>query len=224
MIASGVLLKQLSIRQDEKIIKDVALAAMEIFGTLIALFVGVGLVNKEIDRRSLYPLLSKPLGRSEFLAGKFAGLAFTVLVNVAIMAVGLYATLVLSGHRADPGLLKAVVAIYLGLLLVVSLALLFSCLTSTILATLCTFGLVVAGRYADVVRNAADVVASLPSWLPRALYYALPNFQNFNLKDRVVYGDPVSWAEVGWLVVYAAVYGGFALAAAMAAFAKRDLR
>ena len=73
MTLSGLLLGQLSIRQDEKIIKDIGLAAMDLFGTLIAVFIGVGLVSKEIERRSLYPLLAKPLARGEFFLGKFAG-------------------------------------------------------------------------------------------------------------------------------------------------------
>src|ERR671918_1155166 len=93
MTLSGLLLSQLSIRQDEKIIKDIGLAAMELFGHLIAIFIGIGLVSKEIDRKSLYPLLAKPLSRGELFIGKFAGLGFTLLVNVAAMAAGMFATL-----------------------------------------------------------------------------------------------------------------------------------
>ncbi len=99
MTLSGLLVGQLSIRQDEKIIKDIGLAAMELFGTLIAIFIGVGLVSKEIERRSLYPLLAKPLSRDEFFLGKFVGLGFTLLVNVAVMAAGLYLTLWATGWR-----------------------------------------------------------------------------------------------------------------------------
>ncbi|MET0427327.1 MAG: ABC transporter permease subunit, partial [Microvirga sp.] len=80
MTLSGLLLGRLSIRQDERIIKDLGLAAMEVFGTVIAIFIGVGLVSKEIERRSLFPLLAKPLTRSEFLIGKFLGLASTLFV------------------------------------------------------------------------------------------------------------------------------------------------
>ena len=89
MTLAGLLLGPLSIRQDEKILKDVGLAAMDGFGTLIAVFIGTGLVSKEIERRSLYPLLAKPLSRGEFFLGKFAGLAFTLLVNVSVMLSGL---------------------------------------------------------------------------------------------------------------------------------------
>src|SRR5512134_2267674 len=127
MTLSGLLLGDLSIREDEKIIKDIGLAAMDVFGTLIALFLGVGLVNKEIERRSLYPLLAKPLSRSEFFLGKFAGLALTLLVNVAVMTVGVYAALFVAGRGLGwVGIVKGVYAIYLSLLLVVALALLFS--------------------------------------------------------------------------------------------------
>ena len=119
MTLSGLLLRDLSIRQDDKIIKDLGLAVMDLFGTLIAIFLGVGLVSKEIERRSLYPLLAKPLSRAELFMGKFAGLSFTLLVNTAVMAVGVYLALLLAGRPLAPALLKAVYPMYLSFLLVV---------------------------------------------------------------------------------------------------------
>jgi ABC-type transport system involved in multi-copper enzyme maturation permease subunit len=223
MTLSGLLLGQLSIRQDEKIIKDVGLAAMDLFGTLIAIFVGVGLVSKEIDKRSLFPLLAKPVTRDEFLLGKFAGLAFTLLVNVAVMAAGLYLTLLATHRRADPSLLKAVYGILLGLALTVALALLFSVFTSAALASICTVSVVVAGRFSDVVQHMREVAPEAPQWLIRGLYYAVPNFRNFDLKDRVVYGDPVTRGDLVWITAYAAVYLALVLGVAMAAFRSREL-
>ncbi len=223
MTVSGLLLRQLSIRQDEKIIKDLGLAAMDAFGTLIAIFVGVGLVSKEIERRSLYPLLAKPVSRAEFLVGKFAGLAFTLFVNVVVMAAGLYLTLLATSRRLDAGLLKAVYAILLGLFLTVALALLFSVFTSAALASVCTVSLVVAGRFSDVLYHLREVAPGAPSWLVQGLYYALPNFRNFDLKDQVVYGDPVPWSHLGWITAYAVAYVGMVLGAAVAAFRAREL-
>jgi ABC-type transport system involved in multi-copper enzyme maturation permease subunit len=197
---------------------------MELFGTLIAIFIGVGLVAKEIERRSLHPLLAKPLGRDEFFLGKFAGLGFTLLVNVAVMAAGLALTLAWTGRRVDPHLLKAVYPIYLGLLLVVALALLFSTLTSSsALAAVFTVGMVMAGHFSDVIRNMREVTPGAPAWLVRFLYYALPNFRNFDFKDRVAYGDPVPLAALGMVSAYAAVYIGVALLAGLAAFRSREL-
>ena len=223
MMVSGLLMRQLSIRQDEKIIKDIGLAAMDVVGTLIAVFIGVGLVSKEIERRSLYPLLAKPLGRGEFIVGKFAGLGFTLLVNVAVMTAGLYLTLALTGRATDPNLLKAVYGIFLGLLLVVALALLFSTLTSAVIAAVGTAIVVVAGRFSDVIHNMKEVAPGAPSWLAPALYYLLPNFRDFDLKSRVVHFDPVPLSDLGWITLYAALYLGFALGLALVAFRSREL-
>ena len=224
MTLSGLLLGHLSIRQDEKIIKDLGLAAIDFFGTLIAIFIGVGLVSKEIERRSLYPLLAKPLSRGELFLGKFAGLAFTLLVNTTAMALGLLVTLWLVGHRPDLGLLQAIYPLYLGLLLVVAMALLFSTLTSSTLAAVGTVGVVVAGRYSDVIRNMREVAPGAPNWLVDLLYYAIPNFRNFDFKDKVAYGDPISLGTLGFVTAYALVYIALALTLGLLAFGKRDFQ
>jgi ABC-type transport system involved in multi-copper enzyme maturation permease subunit len=223
MTASSLLMGELSIRQDEKIVKDLGLASMDIFGTLIALFIGVGLISKEIEKRSLYPLLAKPLTRPEFLLGKFVGLSFTLLVNIVLMSVGLFATLLLTYHRADPALLKAIYPIFLGLVLVVAVALFFSSVaSSSLLATLWTVAVVVAGRFSDVIRNMRDVT-DVPHWLVTGLYWTLPNFRNFDVKNAVVYGDPVTPAALAWMTAYAVVYCAILLGAARLAFGTRDL-
>jgi ABC-type transport system involved in multi-copper enzyme maturation permease subunit len=222
MTLSGLLLGELSIRQDEKIIKDIGLAAMDIFGTLIAIFIGVGLVSKEIERRSLYPLLAKPLSRDELFLGKFVGLGFTLLVNLGTMGLGLYLTLLLTGRRPELRLLEAIYPIYLGLLLVTSLALLFSTLTSSTLAAVCTLALVLTGRFSDVIRNMKDVAPGAPAWLTEALYYGLPNFRNFDFKDRVAYGDPVPLHVLGWVTLYALAYIGLVLGLGLKVFRSRD--
>jgi ABC-type transport system involved in multi-copper enzyme maturation permease subunit len=222
MTLSGLLLGQLSIRQDEKIIKDLGLASIDLFGTVIAIFIGVGLVSKEIERRSLYPLLAKPLSRGEFFVGKFLGLGFTLLVNVGAMALGLYLTLFLTGRRVDPRLLEAIYPIYLGLLLVTALALLFSTLTSSTLAAVCTLALVLAGRFSDVIRNMKEVAPGAPTWLTEALYQALPNFRRFDFKDLVSYGQPVPASVLAWVTVYALAYIGVVLGVGLRVFESRD--
>jgi ABC-type transport system involved in multi-copper enzyme maturation permease subunit len=224
MTLAGLLLGQLSIRQDEKVLKDIGLAAMDLFGTLIAIFIGVGLVSKEIERRSLYPLLVKPLSRGEFFLGKYAGLAFTLLINLSVMTVGLYATLLATGWGADPLLLAAVYPIFLGLLLVVALAMLFSTLTSSTLASVFTVGVVVAGRFSDVVRNMQEVMPGTPGWLSGILYAVIPNFRNFDFKDRVTYGDPVPPELLAWVTVYAAAYVAIVLGLGLASFRSRDFQ
>jgi ABC-type transport system involved in multi-copper enzyme maturation permease subunit len=224
MTISGLALRSLSIRQDDKIVKDLGLASMELFGDMIAIFIGVGLVSKEIERRSLYPLLAKPVTRTDFLIGKFAGLSFTLLVNVGVMTLGLYLTLALSGGTPTLHLLKAVYPIYLGLVVIVSIALLSSTVASAAVAGVATTALVVAGHFSDVIHKARTILPSAPGWLLDLLYYAIPNFQTFDLKDRVVYADPVGLQELLWITLYACAYVGVALGLATLAFRGRDLK
>jgi ABC-type transport system involved in multi-copper enzyme maturation permease subunit len=225
MTLSGLLLGRLSIRQDEKILKDVGLASVELFATLIAIFVGVGLISKEVERRSLYPLLAKPLDRREFVLGKFLGLSLTLALNTALMTFGLFATLYLTRGSFDPGLLKAVYAIFLSLLVTVALALLFSTLASSAaFAAVCAVCAVLVGRFSDVIHNMTEVIPDAPRPLIDILYYALPNFANFDLKARVVYGDPVSVTDLLWLTGYACAYAGLALSLAMLVFERKELK
>jgi len=223
MTFAGLLVGQLSIRQDEKILKDIGLASMDAFGLLIAIFIGMGLVAKEIERRSLYPLLAKPVTRGEFLLGKFLGLCFTLAVNVAMMLLGLFATLLATGRGVDLGLLKAAYATWLGLAVTTAIALMFSALTSTTLAAICTFSVVIVGRFSDVIRNMRDVLPDLPEPLILIVYYGVPNLRNFDVKNRIVYGDPVSIGDLGVMTLYAALYCALALGIATRAFQNRDL-
>jgi ABC-type transport system involved in multi-copper enzyme maturation permease subunit len=223
MILSGLLLARLSIRQHDKIIKDVGLACIDVFGMVIAILIGVGLVAKEIERRSLHSLLAKPLGRGEFFLGRFVGLGMTLFVNVSVMTAGLLLTLWASDARPDPHLLKGVYALYLASLLTAALAMLLSTLTSTALATLVTLCLFVAGRFSDVIRNMRTVAPDVPEWLVQALYYAIPNFRNLDFKNRVAYGDPVPLELLGWTTVYAVGYVALALGIGASVFRSRDL-
>ena len=222
MTVAGLLLGRLSIRQDEKILKDLGLAAMDLFGTLIAIFIGTGLVSKEIERRSLYPLLAKPLSRGEFFLGKFAGLGFTLLVNISVMLLGLLLTLGATGREPDPGLLAAVYPLFLGLLLVVAFAMLFSTLTSSTLAAVLTVGVVVVGRFADVIRGMREVLPGVPQQLVQVLFSAVPNFANFDFKSRVAYGDPVAAGVLAWVTLYAVAWTLVVLGLGLASFRSRD--
>lgn len=224
MTACGLMLGPLSIRQDDKIIKDLGLATMELFGDMIAVFIGVGLVSKEIERRSLYPLLAKPLDRTEFLLGKFFGLSFTLLVNVGAMAIGLFLTLRATGGHPSPHLLLAVYTIYLSLVVIVSFSLLFSTLASPAMAGVGSVSLLILGRFSDVLKNARVVAPRVPQWLLDVLFYVLPNFHTFDLKDRVAYGDPVGVPDLLWITLYAVSYVGIVLWLAVIRFRSRDLK
>jgi ABC-type transport system involved in multi-copper enzyme maturation permease subunit len=238
LIAASYLLGQLTAGQDIKIIKDLGLAAIATFGLLIAVFIGIGLVWKEVERKSIYSLLAKPIRRSEFVLGKYCGLALTLFVNVSVMTLAFYLVLAYMGWRevpevragwpapaTDPAMLKAVVLIFVELLLVTGIALFFSTFSSPFLSASLTLGLWVIGHFNADLRQFETVVNSpAAAWLARGLYYALPNFSAFDVKSQVVYGQPVATKYIALTALYGATYLGLVLAAAVTIFSRRDFK
>src|SRR4051794_5602107 len=158
LIAASYLLGQLTAGQDVKIIKDLGLASISIFGLLIAVFIGIGLVWKEVEKRSIYTLLSKPMRRSEFVVGKYVGLVLTLAINVIVMTAAFYAVVGYMGWQApenvraawaspaaDPAMLKAIALIMIELMLVTAIALFFSTFSTPFLSALLTMGIWVIG-------------------------------------------------------------------------------
>ena len=225
MILSSFILAKISVYQEIKIIKDLGLASISIFGMVIAIFIGIGLVSKEIDKRTLYSLLPKPISRVQFLLGKYFGLCLTLFVNVAIMTAGLYTLLFVMAEPFEPSLLKAVYLIYVKLAVLVGVALLFSTFSSSILAGLFTGFIYVAGYFSSDLKNFDSVVESgvLPA-ITTALYYVLPHFKTFDIKAPIVAGDPVPFSQIGWATVYALVYIAVLLTVSTWVFQKRNLK
>ena len=238
MIAASYLIGQLTAGQDVKIIKDLGLAASSVFGLFIAVFIGVGLVWKEVDRRSVYNLLVKPLRRYEFILGKFFGLALTLAVNIAVMAAALYAVLALMNWMdpglakvaieapvLDPQLLKAFWLLYVQLLVVTSVALFFSTFSGPMLSAAFTFGLYIVGHFnADLAHFENVVESQAAAWFGKALYFILPNLAPFDVKAAVVHGQPVSLAYVALTTGYGLLYAGAMVALAVLVFSRRDFK
>src|SRR5688500_6232503 len=150
LTGASIFISELSGGEERKVIVDLGLSAMLLFGVFIAIFVGVGLVYKEIERRTIYAVFSKPVGRGEFLVGKYLGLCLTLLVNVAVMAVGVSLALMYVSRGWDPlipTIWPAVLLIYLELMLLTAVALLFSSFSSPALSALLTFLIFVAGHF-----------------------------------------------------------------------------
>jgi Cu-processing system permease protein len=238
LIAASFLIGQLTAAQDVKVVKDLGLASISIFGLLIAVFIGIGLVWKEVEKRSIYSLLAKPVGRREFILGKYLGLVFTLLVNVAVMTIAFYAVVAVLGWKtpaqlravwprpaADPMMLTAVALIFVELMLVTAIALFFSTFSSPFLSTVLTLGLWVIGHFNSDLRNFGAIIDSPgAATITRGLYYVLPNFSAFDIKAQVVWGQPVPIAYFGQTVVYGIVYVAFVLTGAVAVFSRRDFK
>lgn len=228
MIVAAILVGQISIGIEQIVIVTVGLSAISVIGLLIAVFIGVGLVSKEMEKRTLYALLAKPVRRWEFLLGKFGGLLLTLAVNTAAMAAGLFAALACVKHplvRADAAVLVAVYFILLKLAVVVALALLFSCYTTPLLAILFTAGLYVSGLFVTEMRSLhGDTMSPALQTFLRWLSYLLPNFENFDVMGLAAHGEAIPGGLVLRNTAYAAVYCVILLTAAAAIFSRRNLK
>jgi len=228
MIAASILVGQVSIGIEEIVIVSLGLSAISVIGLLMAVFIGVGLVSKEMDKRTLYAILAKPVRRWEFLLGKFGGLLLTLTVNTVAMAAGLFLALKLVKQSGDPlegPVLIAVYFILLKLALVVALALLFSCFTTPLLSILYTAGLYIAGLFVTDMRNfQSQTMSRALQTLLRVLSYLLPNFENFDVMASAAHGRAIPGVLIAQNTAYAALYCAVLLSVAAAILTRRNLK
>ncbi len=225
LIGSSVLLGSLTIGEQSKVMKDLGLASINAFGVLIAIFVGIGLVSKEIEKRTIYTIIAKPIPRYEFLLGRYSGLALTLFVNTAIMTVGFVLVLLLASVSLDMGLTKAIGLIFLELLLIVAVAVMFSTFTTPTLSATFTLAIYVIGHLTGDLKALGDKLENpLVSGVLSLLYYALPNLAYFNVKSEAVHGIPISWNYILMAVSYGAFYAAIVMVAACLIFQRRDFK
>jgi ABC-type transport system involved in multi-copper enzyme maturation permease subunit len=238
LIAGSYLVGETTAGSEMKIIKDLGLASIGTFGRFIAIFIGIGLVWKEVERRSIYALLSKPLRRGELVVGKYAGLALTLLVNVSVMTLAFYALLAFMNVRSDealratwpapamdPRMLEAVLLIFTELMLLTAVALFFSTFSSPFLSAALTVGIWIAGHFSADLRDFAVVTDSpVAIGIARGLYYLLPNFSAFDVTAQVVHAERIPPAYLAWTIVYGVTYVAVLLVGAVAIFSRRDFK
>jgi len=240
LVASAVLIAQITAGQDVKIIKDLGLAVIEVAGVVMSVVIGVGLVAREIERRSIFALLAKPLPRHEFILGKYLGLVLTVMVNVVGMTMALYlmlgyawtqmpveAQLALDAPILDPRLLIVMVMIGAELSLLIAVALFFSTFSSSgLLSMVFTLGLYLTGLLSADLRGFGDIVDAAPAvaWVVQAVGWLVPAFSAFDIKAQIVHGLPLPVGFVTGTLAYAAVYIAAILAGAVALFSRREFK
>ena len=228
MIGAAILVGQVSIGINRLMIVNLGLSAISAFGLVMAIFIGVGLVYKEMEKRTLYSLLAKPIRRWQFIAGKYAGLLLTLFVNTCFMTLGVALALLYvaqSFSRSDVYILVAVYFILLKLAIVTALALFFSCFSTPMLSTLFTIGIYIAGMFSTDFLNIGSVTDNPAiKAITRVLYYVLPNFRNFDVIGQASHGFAIPLALIGQNTLYALLYSALLLIGAAAVFSGRNLK
>jgi ABC-type transport system involved in multi-copper enzyme maturation permease subunit len=222
LIGASRALSLLTVGSEEKIVKDIGLSAISLFGVATAIFVGVGLVFKEIEKRTIYTLVSKPIHRSQFILGKYLGLVMVLAVNIVIMTAFFYALLLAKGW-ADAAMARAVVLTFVELILVTAIAILFSSFSTPILSSLFTVTVFIIGHLTWGLQMLAErVEGGLSRGLCHALYWVLPNLERLNVRGMVVHGTPVPLEQIALAAAYGVSYTIIVLGLAMVVFRRRD--
>jgi ABC-type transport system involved in multi-copper enzyme maturation permease subunit len=225
MIASSLLLAQIQIGKSDRIYRDVGLSSIAFFGVLIAIFVGINLVDREISAKTIYTMLSKPVRRWEFLLGKYAGLLSLLAVEVALMSGCFLGVLLWKGSDFSIGLVWAVVMIYLELAVVTAVAMFFSSFTTPYLAGMFTVALWIIGHLLADLREFGrhSEIAGLKELL-ETLYWVLPNLDRLDFKADAAAGNPIELARAGAAALYAVLYSFALMSGAVLLFQRRDFR
>jgi ABC-type transport system involved in multi-copper enzyme maturation permease subunit len=224
---AAIFVGQISIDIEKLVVINLGLTAVSLFGLVIAIFIGIGLVSKEIEKRTLYTVLSRPVRRWEFIVGKFFGLAGTLVVNTFLMAIGVFGALFYVAHkltRPDALILVALYFIVLQFLIICALALLFSSFSSPLLAAVFTFSLFVIGSFAEDLRGFAGMVHGITHWLAVGAAYLVPNFAAFNVISSIAHEQPVAHQLIFNNTLYALLYAAMALSGAVLIFEHRNLK
>jgi len=228
ILAASITISQLTFGEQYRIVADLGLSAMEIFGTLIAVFLGAGLVARDVERRSLYMVIAKPVSRARYLVGRYLGLVVTLTLNMAVMA--LVFAIVLAVYTRgleffrDTPFLAVLASMVVRFAMVSAVATFFSCFSTVTLAAIFSLSLVVAGHLSSDLVRYWSRQGPVAGALGKVSYVLVPNLEALNLKEAMVYRDPVpaSFALTG--VGYGLLYAVAVVAFAAAIFSRRDLR
>lgn len=230
-LSGTLVLGEMSLGENERLTRDLGLAGLSLFGVLIAIFVGVSLLYKELERKTIYAILPKPVRRFQFVIGKFAGMVATLGLLVGLMGGVLAVLLLVQQAKPDGVLLRAVLLCFVEIVVITAVAVFFSSWSSPFLSGLFTLGIFVMGRSApELGALAAKVDSGALHWLLRALASGLPNLNLFYVSGSEVDGTHVSvhgafvdWGYMALASGYALLYVVATVGLAVLLFRRRDL-
>lgn len=233
----SLFLGELTLGENLKMIKDMGLAAMYLFGVLIAVFVGVSLIFKEVERKTIYTIVSKPVRRYEFVIGKYIGLCFTIFLELSAMTVFLFLLLATFKGGMDFYLIRAVVLIYVELCVIAAAAIMFSSYSSSLMSTLFSIAFVFVGHLTDdlilivnerfeslLQSETSQLYAYFVKWIKHLINaIEIVNLDHFAISSRVVHGVPIAWQWIIHSVFYGVALIILLNALAIWLFNKKDL-
>lgn len=224
--AAAILLGELTDGQEARTIVNLGLSAILVFGTFISIFVGVSLVSKEIEKKTVYAILSKPVRRGEFIVGKYLGLCMTLAINTAVMGVGVsLALLYVGGNGLALSIWSTIAMIFFELTITTAVAIVFSSFSTPALSALFTFLIFVIGHSTAALRElASGLNSSVARIVFDGIYYVLPNLSNFSYVTEAAHGLMPPATLFLLSAVYAVIFDAVLIAVAVLIFARRNFK
>lgn len=224
LILGSLFLARLTIGQWARIINDVGLATTQLSGALVAIFVGVGLVAGEVDRKTIYVTLAKPVSRAQFVVGRYLGLCANLFFLVLVMGVVLAGVLAVSDNPMSLTSVGALGLIFVELCVLAGIALVFSTSTTPTLGVIFSVGFFVIGHTTSGLMAIAEKMTGVGAVIVQGIARVLPNLELFNLKSQAANGLPVEPTYIVTALGYGLLYAGLSVAFAAFLFKRADLK
>jgi ABC-type transport system involved in multi-copper enzyme maturation permease subunit len=224
LISAALFTRTLSLGQQSKLLQDFGLAGLCFFSNVLAILAVTTSVSRGVERGSLLPLLARPVRRGELLLGKFGGVMGVVLINVLVILAGLFLALFLVRSHGSSGMLWAAGLSVMEVMVVGALAVLFSVISSPVLAMMFSgLAMLIGHTTADIRELASRIGGDLAHTAGDVLYYVLPNLEIFDVRAAAVHGYPIEPGYVASAVIYGVLYAAVLLFVATWIFERRDL-
>ncbi len=197
----------LTAEEELKMIKDVSFSSIEFFGALIAIFISLTTISNEIEKRTIYTLFAKPITRQNFFLGKFVGIVMILFLNFILMTLFFMGLLIFKKSPPDIQVFKTLFLIFIELILIGSITLTVATFASDAFNIIFSVFLYIVGHLTSygnqLIERTENIILK---GLGQMLYTIVPNYENFNIRDKVVVGVEVSWNYVTKTTIYGILY------------------
>jgi ABC-type transport system involved in multi-copper enzyme maturation permease subunit len=226
MIALGPGVSFLTPRESSAVLRSLGLAVILIAGLLITIISSIQVIPTEIERRTIYTVLSKPVQRYEFVLGKFLGGIFTVFVMIAAMGVVFLGVLWIQEKMFAPDMLKGVALTFFQMMLLSALTICFSTFATPVVNFFLSFGIFIVGNLSTVTESLTENQHAATRYLAYAVHVLIPNFGNFNIQNKLIHPEQVLSNEAAFVtqnIIYAVIYSALLLIVAILVFDRREV-